>query len=94
MIARAGQWVNIDEDGHVYVDDVLIEEPYVTEPAFGDCNIELPFQVPEARIFVMRDHRASSIDSRNTAVGCVAEEQVVGRIVFCVWPLADFGSID
>ena len=94
VIARAGQWVDIDADGTVYVDSVPIEEPYVTDPALGECNIELPYQVPEARIFVMGDHRSISIDSRSTAVGCVAEEQLVGRIVFCVWPLSDFGPVE
>ena len=93
VIAQPGQWIDIDENGTVYVDNVRIDEPYVSEPALGDCNIELPYQVPEARIFVMGDHRSVSIDSRNTAVGCVAEEQLVGKIVFCVWPLSNFGPV-
>lgn len=91
-IAGPGQWINIDDQGNVYVDGVLLEEPYVTEKALGDCNIELPYQVPEKRIFCMGDHRSSSKDSRNTAVGCVAVEQIVGRIVFRVWPLPSFGK--
>lgn len=93
VIAHAGDWVDIDEDGTVYVNNVRIDEPYVTEKALGDCNIELPYQVPESRIFVMGDHRSVSIDSRNTAVGCVAEEQIVGKIVFRVWPFKDFGAV-
>lgn len=93
VIASSGDWVNITEDGDVYVNDVLQEEPYVDEKALGDCNIELPYQVPESRVFVMGDHRSVSVDSRNTAVGCVAEEQVVGKLVFRVWPLKDFGRI-
>lgn len=92
-IAGPGQWVNIDEEGDVYVDDELLEESYLTEKAFGDCNIELPYQVPEGKIFVMGDHRATSVDSRNTAIGCVADEQIVGKIIFRVWPLADFGAV-
>ena len=71
----------------------LLDEPYLTEKALGDCNIELPYQVPESRIFVMGDHRSVSVDSRNTAVGCVAEEQLVGKLVFRVWPLELFGQI-
>ena len=77
-----------------YENDKKIDEPYLKEKAYGDCNIELPYQVPESRIFVMGDHRSVSVDSRNTAVGCVAEEQVVGKLVFRVWPLEYFGKID
>ncbi|MGN0718401.1 MAG: signal peptidase I [Anaerovoracaceae bacterium] len=93
-IAGPGQWVDIDEDGNVSVDGQLLEEPYLTEKALGDCNIKLPYQVPESRYFCMGDHRSTSVDSRNTAVGCVAEEQIVGKIVFRVWPLMKFGTPD
>ena len=93
VVAQAGDWVDIDQEGNVYVNNQLIDEPYLKEKAFGECNIKLPYQVPEAKIFVMGDNRGVSIDSRNTAVGCVAEEQIVGKIVFCVWPLGDFGSV-
>ncbi len=93
VIAGAGQWVDIDEDGNVYVDNVRLEEPYIKDKGLGDCNIKLPYQVPEGKLFVMGDNRNISIDSRNTAVGCVAEEQIVGKIVFCIWPFSDFGKI-
>lgn len=93
VIAGSGDWVNIEEDGTVYVNSEKLEEPYLTEKALGDCNIEMPYQVPESRLFVMGDHRSVSVDSRNTAVGCVAEEQIVGKIVFRVWPLNEFGKV-
>lgn len=93
VIAGPGQWVNIDEDGTVYLDGEPLEEPYLVEPAFGQCDIELPYQVPESRFFVMGDHRGVSLDSRNTAVGCVSEEQIVGRLIFRVWPWESIGPI-
>lgn len=92
-IAGPGQWVDIDADGNVYVDGKLLDEPYLTEKALGDCDIELPYQVPDNRYFCMGDHRSTSVDSRSTTVGCVANEQIVGKIVFRVWPLPDFGAL-
>lgn len=94
VIALSGDWVNISDDGTVYVNDIALDEPYLPEKAFGDCNIELPYQVPESKIFVMGDNRSVSLDSRNTAIGCIAEEQIVGKVDFVLWPLTDFGNIN
>ena len=93
FIAGPSDWVNIDEDGSVYINGVELDEPYLTEKAFGETNITLPYQVPDKRYFLMGDNRDVSIDSRNTAVGCVAADQIVGKVVFRIWPLREFGPV-
>ena len=93
VIATSGQWVDIDLAGNVYVNGEEIEEPYLDEKSFGEPDIDFPYQVPEERIFVLGDNRSVSVDSRNYAVGCVTSEQVVGKIVFRVWPLNKIGPI-
>lgn len=93
VIAGPGDWVNINEEGTVFVNDRELYEPYLEEKAFGDCDITLPYQVPESRVFVMGDHRSVSLDSRNSLLGCIAYEQIVGKLLFRAWPLNTFGVL-
>ena len=92
-IAGPGDWVSIDQEGHVQVNGATLDEPYVSDKALGSCDLTFPYQVPESRFFLMGDHRTTSVDSRSTTVGCIAEEQIVGKIVFRIWPLSEFGKI-
>ncbi|MCI6228674.1 MAG: signal peptidase I [Candidatus Faecousia sp.] len=94
VLAGPADVVNITQDGTVYINGEEQQEPYVSEKALGQCDLEFPYQVPESRYFLMGDHRTTSVDSRSSTVGCVAEEQVVGKIVFCIWPLSDFGKVN
>lgn len=92
-IAGPGQWVDIDRLGNVSIDGKALDEPYLTDKAYGETNIDLPYQVPDDRYFLMGDNREVSVDSRNTTVGCVARDQIVGKVVFRIWPLKDFGPV-
>ena len=93
-IAGPGSWVNILEDGTVFVDDALLVEPYVSERSLGICDLEFPYQVPEDTYFLVGDHRSTSVDSRHSSVGCISEDQIVGKIVYRVWPFEVFGTIE
>lgn len=86
VIGMPGDWVEIDTDGAIYLNGEKLEEPYVEQPAVGECDLEFPFQVPQEQYFVVGDMRESSIDSRNTLIGCIPKEQIVGKVFFRVWP--------
>ena len=90
VIGIPGDWIEIDTDGTVYLNGEKLDEPYAEQIAFGECDLEFPFQVPQEQYFVLGDMRESSIDSRNTLVGCVENEQIIGKIFFRVWPLKNF----
>ena len=86
VIGVPGDWIEIDTDGTVYLNGEKLDEPYVEQKAFGECDLEFPFQVPAEQYFVIGDMRESSIDSRNTLIGCIPKDQIVGKVFFRVWP--------
>ena len=87
VIAESGDAVSIDSSGTVSVNDTVLEEQYVSGTSLGQCDLTFPYQVPEHSLFVMGDHREVSIDSRTTEIGCVPDDQIIGKIVFRIWPL-------
>ena len=86
VIGAPGDWIEIDVDGTVYLNGEMLDEPYVQSKALGECDLEFPFQVPQEQYFVIGDMRESSIDSRNTLIGCIQKEQIVGKVFFRIWP--------
>ncbi|MEA4933583.1 MAG: signal peptidase I [Lawsonibacter sp.] len=94
VIGFSGEWIDMDQNGTVSINGQALEEPYVQEKALGECDITLPCQIPDERWFVLGDHRLTSVDSRSKVIGNVAEEQLVGKVVFRIWPLSNFGSIN
>ncbi len=94
VIAGPGDWVDIDEDGYVYVNNELLDEPYVNNRSLGETDLTYPYQVPESRYFVMGDNRTTSIDSRSSAIGCIETDQIVGKVFLRVWPLNHLSVIN
>ena len=86
VIGLPGDWIEIDTDGSIYLNGQKLDEPYVQQKSFGECDLEFPFQVPQEQYFVVGDMRESSIDSRNTLIGCIPKDQIVGKVFFRVWP--------
>lgn len=94
VIATPGDYIRIEADGTVFLNEQPLDEPYISEKALGECDVEFPYQVPENCYFVMGDKRETSIDSRSSVIGCVAEDQLVGKIFCKFWPLSEFEFID
>ena len=90
VIGVPGDYIYIDKEGTVYVNNVELDEPYVVQKSLGECDIEFPYQVTENNYFMMGDHRDTSIDSRSSIIGCIAEDQIIGKIICKVWPLSEF----
>lgn len=90
IIGTPGDYLWINPDGTVYLNGSELQEPYVSEKALGECDVEFPYQVPENSYFMLGDHRDTSIDSRSSVIGCISEDQIIGKILFKVWPLNEF----
>ncbi|MCD8117373.1 MAG: signal peptidase I [Oscillospiraceae bacterium] len=93
VIGGPGDIIDIDEEGNVTVNGELLDEPYLTEKSLGETDLTYPYQVPESRYFVMGDNRTTSIDSRSSAIGCIEEDQIVGKVVLRVWPISELSFI-
>ena len=93
VIAKSGQWVNMDDKGNVYIDGKILREPYIKKKDLGDVGIEFPYQVPDGDYFVLGDYRLNSIDSRNSEIQSIDHKDLVGKIVLRVWPLNQLGKV-
>ena len=93
VIALPEDVVVIDSDGNVYINEELLEEPYVTSKGLGDCDLEFPYTVPGTGYFVMGDQRSNSVDSRNSVVGAITREDIIGKVFLRVWPLSKIGFV-
>ena len=94
VIATPGDYIWIESDGTVFLNGNALDEPYITQKALGECDVEFPYQVPENCYFVMGDQRETSIDSRSSVIGCIPEDQLIGKIFCKIWPLSEFEFID
>ena len=90
VIATPGDYIWIEADGTVFLNGEALDEPYISEKALGECDIEFPYQVPENCYFMMGDHRETSIDSRSSVIGCIPADQILGKILCKFWPLSEF----
>lgn len=94
VVAVAGETVDIRSDGTVLVDGTVLDETYAAAKSLSPCDLTLPYQVPDGRVFVLGDNRAVSLDSRTAAIGCVAEKSILGRVSLRIWPLDRLGMPD
>ena len=86
VIGIPGDWIEMDTDGTIYLNGEKLDEPYTSHLSMGECDLEFPYQVPQEQYFVLGDMRESSIDSRNTLIGCVKKDQIIGKVFFRIWP--------
>ena len=93
VIALPEDEVAIDTDGNVYVNGEMLDEPYVTDKGLGDCDLEFPYKVPGTSYFVLGDQRSNSVDSRNSMIGAIAQEDIIGKVFVRVWPLSRIGFV-
>ena len=93
-MAKGGDTISIDyATGTVEVNGKVLEEDYIAEPTYLGYDVEFPYTVPEGTVFVMGDNRNASLDSRSSYVGCIDEQDILGKVLLCFLPFSDFGVV-
>ncbi len=95
IIGLPGDKININFDTHeVFVNDKVVDEPFINEPTTRQYDVTFPATVPEGCYFVMGDNRNYSDDSRDSQIGMIDGRNIFGKAVFAVWPPECFGKIE
>lgn len=93
VIGLPGDRIEMDESGTVRVNGEVLAEDYVSNPEAGQTDLTYPFVVPEGQYFMMGDNRSVSIDSRNSAIGCIPEDMIAGKLMMRIFPLNEIKAL-
>ena len=92
VVAVAGDTVEITDDCRLCVNGVVQTEDYIMGQTVRR-DMREPIVVPEGYVFVLGDNRTWSKDSRMKEIGPVSVKDIVGKVVYRVWPIGALGDV-